>query len=195
MGIAAALAADAPNAVKILGKIKKTVRYAFWDCVMINMHEISLSYAQEVFFMRKKKSKKKSQIRLVAVAAALVVTAAALFAGRHMIVQEIKTKAAVEIGKKIFEGQMGKNVNIGGADIDVSGIAGQLEDQDVQQVTEIAEKYISPENIQQAASLAASGDMEGLQALAEGQVTEEDRAKLEELYEKYKGLLENYVSQ
>ena len=140
-----------------------------------------------------KKKKRKSHIGLITVTAALVIAAAALFAGRHMIVQEIKTKAAIEISKKIFEGQLGKNVNMEGTDIDVSGIAEQLEEQDVQQVTEIAEKYISPENIQQAAALAASGDTEGLQALAEGQVTEEDKEKLQELYEKYKGLLENYV--
>ena len=100
-----------------------------------------------------------------------VLAVAALFAGRHVIVQEIKTKATIEIGKKIFEGQLGKTVNIGGADIDVSSIADHFEEQDVKQATEIAEKYISPENIQQAAALVASGDTEGLQALAEGQVT------------------------
>ena len=99
-----------------------------------------------------------------------VLAVAALFAGRHVIVQEIKTKATIEIGKKIFEGQLGKTVNIGGADIDVSSIADHFEEQDVKQATEIAEKYISPENIQQAAALVASGDTEGLQALAEGRL-------------------------
>lgn len=140
-----------------------------------------------------KKSKRKAHIGLVTVSAALVLTAALLFAGRHMVVQELKTRATIEIGKKIFEGQLGKNVNVGGTDIDVSGIANHFEEQDVKQAAEIAEKYISPENLQQAAALAASGDTEGLQALAEGQVAEEDREKLQELYEKYKGLLEDYV--
>ena len=59
-----------------------------------------------------------------------VLAVAALFAGRHVIVQEIKTKATIEIGKKIFEGQLGKTVNIGGADIDVSSIADHFEEQD-----------------------------------------------------------------
>lgn len=140
-----------------------------------------------------KKSKRKSHIGLVAVTATLVLAAAVLFAGRHTIVQGIKAKATIEIGKKIFESQLGKNVTIGGTDIDVSDIANHFEEQDVEQATEIAEKYISPENLQQAAALAASGDTEGLAALAEGQVTEEDKEKLQELYEKYKGLLENYV--
>ena len=149
---------------------------------MINKRKILIPYAQEVFFMKKKFA---ILIGVLAVAA--------LFAGRHVIVQEIKTKATIEIGKKIFEGQLGKTVNIGGADIDVSSIADHFEEQDVKQATEIAEKYISPENIQQAAALVASGDTEGLQALAEGQVTEEDKQKLQELYEKYKGLLEQYA--
>ena len=47
-------AAGVPDAAKILGKIKKTVRYAFWVYGMINKRKILIPYAQEVFFMKKK---------------------------------------------------------------------------------------------------------------------------------------------
>ena len=99
-------------------------------------------------------------------------------------------KAATEIGKKILEEQLSKTVNAGGQQIDVSEVIDSMEQEDVEQITDIAEKYISPENIKQAADLAASGDVEGLAGLADGQVSDADRARLEALYEKYKDRLQ-----
>ena len=62
-----------------------------------------------------------------------------------------------------------------------------MDQADVERVTEIAEKYISPDNIQEAAGLAASGNMEGLKDMAQEQLTQEDKEELQALYEKYKG--------
>lgn len=144
-----------------------------------------------------KQKKRKKHMTLLAVTTVLVVTAGVLFAGRHVIIQNIKTKAAVEIGRKMLEAQIGQTVQIGGQEADVSDIAAQIEEQmdeeDVQKVTEIAEKYISPENIRQAADMAASGDAEGLRNLAEGQISEEDRQELQGLYDKYKDQIQNYI--
>ncbi len=145
----------------------------------------------------RKQRKRRKHVALLAVTTVLVVAAGALFAGRHVIVQEIKTKAAVEIGRKMLEAQIGQTVRINGQETDVSDIAAQIEQQmdeeDVQKITEIAEKYISPENIRQAANLAAGGDMEGLKNLAEGQISEEDKQKLQGLYDKYKDQIQNYI--
>ena len=77
--------------------------------------------------------------------------------------------------------------NIAGQKIDVSEIIDQMDQADVERVTEIAEKYISPDNIQEAAGLAASGNMEGLKDMAQEQLTQEDKEELQALYEKYKG--------
>ena len=134
--------------------------------------------------------KRKKQARLLAVTGILVAAAAVLFAGRETIEKQIKTKAATEIGKKILEEQLGKAVNAGGQQIDVSEVIDSMEQEDVEQITDIAEKYISPENIRQAADMAASGDVEGLAGLADGQVSDADRARLEALYEKYKDQLQ-----
>ena len=123
----------------------------------------------------------------------LAVAAVVLFAGRDMIVKKVKTKVATEVGKKMLEEQIGKSINVGGQEIDVSEIVNQMEEQDVEKVTEIAEKYISKDNIKQAADMAASGDVEGLRGLAEGQITEEDKNELQELYNKYKDQIQNYA--
>ncbi len=130
--------------------------------------------------------KKKRHIRLLAVTGVLLVSAGVLFAGRHMIVEQVKTKAAVEIGKKILTEQFGSRINIGGQQVDVSEIMNHMEKEDVETITGIAEKYISPENIKQAAEMAANGDTEGLKALAGQQVSQEDKEQLQGLYEKYK---------
>ncbi len=134
--------------------------------------------------------KKRKQARLLAVTGILVAAAAVLFAGRETIEKQIKMKAATEIGKKILEEQLSKTVNAGGQQIDVSEVIDSMEQEDVEQITDIAEKYISPENIKQAADLVASGDVEGLAGLADGQVSDADRARLEALYEKYKDRLQ-----
>lgn len=141
----------------------------------------------------KGKKRKKRHTGLLMFTAFLAVAAVVLFAGRDMIVKKVKTKVATEVGKKMLEEQIGKSINVGGQEIDVSEIVNQMEEQDVEKVTEIAEKYISKDNIKQAADMAASGDVEGLRGLAEGQITEEDKNELQELYNKYKDQIQNYA--
>ena len=131
----------------------------------------------------------KKHVALLAVTGILAAGAVVLFAGRDTIEKQIKTKAAMEIGKKIFEQQLGKTVNVGGQQVNVSDVVDNMEQEDVEQLTGIAQKYISPENIKQAADMAASGDLEGLRGLAKEQVSDNDRAQLEALYEKYKNQL------
>lgn len=131
----------------------------------------------------------KKHVALLAVTGILVAGAVVLFAGRDTIEKQIKTKAAMEIGKKIFEEQLGKTVNVGGQQINVSDVMDNMEQEDVEQLTDIAQKYISPENLKQAADMAASGDVQGLAGLAKEQVSDADRAQLLELYEKYKNQL------
>lgn len=130
--------------------------------------------------------KRKRHTGLIVTAAILVVAAGALFAGRGVILERVKTKAASEIGKKLLEQQIGGTVNIGGQNVDVSDIMDRMDKQDVEKVTNIAEKYISADNMKQAADMAANKDMEGLKSLAEQQLTEEDKEELQEIYEKYK---------
>ena len=141
----------------------------------------------------KGKKRKKRHTGLLMFTAFLAVAAVVLFAGRDMIVKKVKTKVATEVGKKMLEEQIGKSINVGGQEIDVSEIVNQMEEQDVEKVTEIAEKYISKDNIKQAADMAARGDVEGLRGLAEGQITEEDKNELQELYNKYKDQIQNYA--
>lgn len=64
-----------------------------------------------------------------------------------------------------------------------------MDQEDVEQLTNIAEKYISPENLKQAADMAANGDVEGIAGLAKEQVSDADRAQLLALYEKYRNQL------
>ncbi len=136
--------------------------------------------------MRKRKRKRKRHTALIAITAALAVAAGVLFLNRGVILQEAKARVAVEIGKKLLEGQVGKTVNVGGQQIDVSEVVSHMDKGDVEAISDIAEKYISPSNMKQAAEMAAKGDVEGLKSLAESQLTEEDKDTLEGLYEKYK---------
>lgn len=130
--------------------------------------------------------RRKVQAGFIVTVVILVVAAGGLFAGRHVILKGVKTKAASEIGKRLLEEQIGNNINIGGQNVNVSEIVDQMDEQDVQKVTGIAEKYISPDNLKQAAAMAANGDLEGLKDMAGGQLTEEDKNELQEIYEKYK---------
>lgn len=130
--------------------------------------------------------RRKVQAGFIVTVVILVVAAGGLFAGRHVILKGVKTKAASEIGKRLLEEQIGNNINIGGQNVNVSEIVDQMDEQDVQKVTEIAEKYISSDNVKQAAAMAANGDLEGLKDMAGGQLTEEDKNELQEIYEKYK---------
>lgn len=130
--------------------------------------------------------KKKKHVKLVVITTVLALSAGALFFGRHAIVHGIKAKASVEIGKRLIEGQLGENINIGGIDVNVSDIVENIEEEDVEQVGEIVEKYISPSTIKSVTDMVSNGDTAGLQELAEEQLTEEDKAKLQEIYDKYK---------
>lgn len=137
--------------------------------------------------------KKRKHTRLLSATIILVGVAGALFFGRDAILQKVRTTAATEIGKKLLEQQIGATVNINGQEIEVSDVMNQMDEEDVEKVSQIAEKYISPENIRQAAGMAASGDVEGLKSLAEGQLTEEDKNELMGLYEKYKDQIPNQL--
>ena len=130
--------------------------------------------------------KKRRHIGLLVVTGVLVISAGILFEGKDIILQQVKVKAAKEIGKKLLTEQFGKTIDVGGQQIDVSEIVEDMDQEDVETITGIAEKYISPENIKQAAGMAANGDVEGLKDLAGDQVSEEDMAQLQDLYEKYK---------
>lgn len=130
--------------------------------------------------------KKRKHIRLLAVTGVLVVTAGVLFAGRNVVIEQMKVKTVKEISKKVLSEQLGAQAGPEGWQEEVSQVIDQMEAEDVETLTDIAQKYISPENIRQAAELAASGDLEKLQDLAEDQVSGEDQAKLQELYEKYR---------
>ena len=134
--------------------------------------------------------KRKKHVALLAVTGILVAGAVVLFAGRGTIEKQIKAKAAMEIGKKIFEQQLSKTVNVGGQQVDVSDVVDNMEQEDIEQLSGFAQMYLSPENIKQAVDMAASGDVQGLAGLANGQVSDADRAQLEALYEKYKNQLQ-----
>ncbi len=138
--------------------------------------------------------KRRKHIGLLAVTGVLVISAGVLFAGRHVIVEKVKTKAAMEIGKKLLTEQLGKTIDVGGEQIDVSEVVDHMDQEDVEAVTDIAEKYISSENLKQAAGLAASGDVDGLMEMAQEQVSEEDKARLQGLYEKYKDQIPENIS-
>ncbi len=138
-------------------------------------------------------SKKKRHLGLLVISSSLVLCAGALFAGRHVILEEVRTKAATEIGKRVLMEQLNRHASTAGQASAVSQVVENMEQEDVETLTGIAEKYISQDNLKQAADLVANGDMEGLKELAQEQVTEEDQARLEELYDKYKDKISGYV--
>lgn len=138
-------------------------------------------------------SKKKRHLGLLVISSSLVLCAGALFAGRHVILEEVRTKAATEIGKRVLMEQLNRHASTAGQASAVSQVVENMEQEDVETLTGIAEKYISQDNLKQAADLVANGDMEGLKELAQEQVTEEDQAQLEELYDKYKDKISGYV--
>ncbi len=79
--------------------------------------------------------KKKKHIGLLLVTGVLIIGAGTLYAGRHVIVEQVKTKAAVEIGKKLLTEQFGSKINIGGRQVDVSEIMNHMEEEDVETIT------------------------------------------------------------
>ncbi|MCI8494751.1 MAG: hypothetical protein HFI74_03605 [Lachnospiraceae bacterium] len=130
--------------------------------------------------------RKKKHIRLLAVTGILAVSAVILFANRDRIVEQVRVRAVKEISKKLLTEQLGEELEVGEQRVDVSQMIENMEQKDVETLTDIAEKYISPENLREAADMAADGDLEGLKELAEEQISKEDQAQLQGLYEKYK---------
>ena len=66
--------------------------------------------------------KKRRHIGLLVVTGVLVISAGILFVGKDIILQQVKVKAAKEIGKKLLTEQFGKTIDVGGQQIDVSEI-------------------------------------------------------------------------
>ena len=100
--------------------------------------------------------------------------------------EQVRVRAVKEISKKLLTEQLGEELEVGEQRVDVSQMIENMEQKDVETLTDIAEKYISPENLREAADMAADGDLEGLKELAEEQISKEDQAQLQGLYEKYK---------
>ena len=107
------------------------------------------------------KRKRKRHTGLLVVAGVLVISAGTLFVCRDSIISGIKAKAAKEIGKKLLEEQIGGSLKVAGQSVDIQAIMDQMDQADVDKVTEIAEKYISPDNIQEAAGTMEPGDTHG----------------------------------
>ena len=106
--------------------------------------------------------RKKKHIRLLAVTGILAVSAVILFANRDRIVEQVRVRAVKEISKKLLTEQLGEELEVGEQRVDVSQMIENMEQKDVETLTDIAEKYISPENLREAADMAADGDLEGL---------------------------------
>lgn len=128
--------------------------------------------------------KKKKHTGLI-VLAVLLIIGAGLFAGRHAIIDGIKTKAIKEVSKKLMESQLGGEITVGGQTVNVSEIIDHMEEADVEKVNSIAEKYVSQENISNYLEMVQSGDMSGLKEQAKESLTPEDKQELQGIYEKY----------
>ena len=92
----------------------------------------------------------------------------------------------------MLEEQLRQNIpaDLPGADsIDVDQIVDQIDAEDLQKATEIAEKYIAPENIAEYAEMAANGNLSELKEQVQGDLSEADQQALRELYEKYKDII------
>lgn len=132
------------------------------------------------------KRNKKRHIGLLIFLVLLAVGSITVFASRGAIADGIKGKAAKEIAKKLFETQMGSDITVGGQKVDVSEIIDNMDEEDVQRVTDIAEKYVSEESIGDYIEMAQQGDISQIKEYAQETLSDEDKEELKDLYEKYK---------
>lgn len=134
--------------------------------------------------MAKRRNKKRHTGWIVL--AVILVIGAGTFAAKDVIIGGIKTKAAETIGKKLLESQLEGQININGQNVDVSEIIDKMEEEDVEKVTDIAEKYVSGESISECMGMIQDGNVSGLQDYAKENLTQEDKQELQGIYEKYK---------
>lgn len=132
-----------------------------------------------------KRRKKKHMARIV-VPVILVIIAVSLFFGRNAIIGGIKAKAVETVAKKLLEEQLHKAAGESGSSIDVSEIVDNMDKEDIQKAADIAEKYVSSENIGEYVEMVKDGRLSELKQQVQGEITEADKQELMELYEKYK---------
>lgn len=139
-----------------------------------------------------KKRKKKRHTGRVILSLTLIVLAIGLFLGKDALTDALKTKAAQFVAKKMLEEQLRQSIpseNPGADAIDASKIVDQMDTEDLQKATEIAEKYIDSGNIGKYVEMVADGNLSELKEQVQNDLSEADQQTLLELYEKYKGLV------
>ncbi|MEG0961397.1 MAG: hypothetical protein RSD28_06590 [Lachnospiraceae bacterium] len=133
-----------------------------------------------------KRRKKKSHLGWIVTALILIAGISAVFLGKDYIISGVKEKAVKELSKQLIKFQMEQQISVGEKSVNVSEIINHMEKEDVQAVTDIAEKYVSTENIQDAVDMVKDGDVSDLQEYAKENLTEQDIQELQDIYEKYK---------
>lgn len=133
--------------------------------------------------MARRKRKRRTGCMVSLVIMLIVIVGLAI--GGGAVISTIKTKATKAVAKKLLEEQIKTNVGTLG-NVDVSALIDTMDDKDVQAVTDIVDKYVGIGNVGQYVDMVKDGDLSEVKKYVNENITDKDKAELQNLYEKYK---------
>lgn len=133
---------------------------------------------------RRRRRKRHTGLKIFLVLVLVLAAGGLIF--RNQIKDTVKQKAAGVVMEQVV--QQAGDLNLPG-DIPVAEIYEKLDEEDKETLNEIIADHVTEETIQDVKEYVEDGDMQGLEQYVEENLTGEDNAKLQELYEKYKDQL------
>ncbi len=128
---------------------------------------------------------KSNHTALKVFAVILIIVLIAGFAARNRIKSFVKEKAAAVIVEKLLDEKITSDAKISGR-LSAKEFYESMDEQDRQKVMDIITSNMTDENIRQVKSHITNGDMSGLKQYVKENLSGEDKAAVQKIYEKYK---------
>lgn len=133
---------------------------------------------------RKKKKKHVFAVTLFRTVLILGILAAAFYIGKDFLKKKIEEKAAETIVNEMTKSDAAQTTLPDGRS--AQNVYNSMSEDDKETVQNIVDNHMDAKTAKELQKYASSGDTESLKQYADDNLTEEEKAQLEELYEKYK---------
>ena len=130
---------------------------------------------------------KNNHTTLKIISGIIIVVLIAGFAARNTIKGYLKEKAASVIVEKLLDEKIANDKKMSG--VTAEELYDRMDVKDKQKVMDIITGNMTEENLKQVNFYLTNGDMSGLKQYVKGRLSSEDKATVQELYEKYKSLV------
>ena len=115
----------------------------------------------------------------------VAVLAVSIFVLKDQIISAVKTKAAEVVVEKLLEEKLSDD-SLSYNGVSAKDIMDHMDEADKETITSVITSNMTEENISAVESYVKSGDTAGLKDYVKDNLSETDKATVEDLYEKYK---------